>query len=198
MVAGEIVSLAVEGPTDTEVLARIFDWLGIELGTVYGERGKGYLDARILAWNTAAKFAPWVVVRDLDHDAPCASELVQRLLPNPSAFMRFRVSVRAIDAWLLADRERIASFLAIAPKGVPSDPDALPDPKRKIIELARRSRKRELRLDLVPQLGMTSKVGPAFVSRMIEFVRQHWRPQIAAHRSPSLRRCIAALEAWGR
>jgi len=190
--------VAVEGPTDTEVVARVFGWLGIQLGTVYGERGKSYLDGKLGAWNAAAKFAPWLVVRDLDHDADCAPTLVSKLLPAPSAFMCFRVPVRTIDAWLLADRERFASFLAIPVTAVPRDPDSLSDPKREIASLASRSKRREVRDDLVPRPGMTVKVGPAFAARMIEFARKHWRPSVAARGSKSLSRAVAALSQWGR
>jgi hypothetical protein len=174
--ASETVSVAVEGPIDTEVVSRVFAWLGIRLGTVYAERGKAYLDGRIKAWNAAAKFAPWFVVRDLDHDADCAPTLVSKLLSKPSAFMRFRVPVRAVDAWLLADREQIASFLVVPAKEVPGNPDSLPDPKRQIVSLARRSKRREVRDDLVPQKGLGAKVGPAFGARMIEFASRYWRP----------------------
>jgi hypothetical protein len=194
----EIVSVAVEGPTDTEIVARVFGWLGIQLGTVYGERGKSYLDGKLGAWNAAAKFAPWLVVRDLDHDADCAPTLVSKLLPAPSAFMRFRVPVRSIDAWLLADRERLASSLFIPVTAVPSDPDSLSDPKQEIVNLARRSKRREVRDDLVPHPGMTAKVGPAFAARMIEFARKHWRPSVAVRRSESLSRTVDALAQWRR
>lgn len=192
----EIVSVAVEGPTDTEVVSRLFAWLGIGLGTVYGEHGKAYLDGKLGAWNAAAKFAPWLVVRDLDHDADCAPTLVAKLLPAPSPFMCFRVPVRTVDAWLLADRERLASFLVVPVTAVPDDPDSLSDPKREIVNLARTSKRREVRDDLVPHLGMTAKVGPAFGARMIEFARKHWRPSVAVHSSKSLSRAVAALTPW--
>lgn len=194
----ETVSVAVEGPTDTEIVARIFEWCGIDLGTVYGQRGKDYLDQKLLAWNEAAKYAPWLVVRDLDHDEPCAPELARRLLPSPSPFMRFRIPVRTADAWLLADRDRFASFLAIKVSAVPADPDALPNPKRTVVDLARHSKRREVRDDLVPRSGMTSKVGPGYTPRIIEFVRGHWRPAAAVQNSRSLRRAIDALAPWCR
>jgi len=36
--------------------------------------------------------------------------------------------------------------------------------------------------------------GPGYTSRIIEYASNHWRPSAAAKRSPSLARCIAALE----
>lgn len=192
----EIVSVGVEGPTDTEVVSRIFDWLGIGMGTVYGERGKGYLDGKVAAWNVAARYAPWLVLRDLDHDAPCAPQLLKVLIPSPSALMRFRVPVRTVDAWLLADAERIAAFLSVRARDVPSDPDSLPQPKQTIVNLARKSRRKDIADDMVPAQGTSGAVGPAFASRMIEFARRSWRPEVAAVRSASLGKCIAALDAW--
>ncbi|HXJ22590.1 MAG TPA: hypothetical protein VMT03_20395 [Polyangia bacterium] len=194
----EIVSVAVEGVTDTEVVARVFDWLAIGLGNVYGERGKAYLDARLSAWNEAAKYSPWVVLRDLDRDAVCASDLVKDLLPSPSSFMRFRIAVRSIEAWLLADSEKLAEFLAIKRAAIPTDPDAVIEPKRALVELARQSSRREIRMDFVPRAGTSAKVGPAFAAGIIEFTRLHWRPETATHRSESLRRFVAAVSGWQR
>jgi hypothetical protein len=79
---------------------------------------------------------------------------------------------------------------------VPGPPETLPDPKRVLIELASRSRRREIREDMVPRLGSGRVVGPAYTSRLIEFVtdrRGGWRPGIAARSADSLARCIRRL-----
>ena len=52
---------------------------------------------------------PWVVIRDLDQDdrGTCLPELRSRLLggTGPSDGMCFRLAVRSIEAWLMADHE---------------------------------------------------------------------------------------------
>jgi hypothetical protein len=104
--------------------------------------------------------------------------------------------VRAVEAWLLADRERIASFLAIATARLPHDVEAQANPKRALVSLAAASRRRAIREDMVPRPGSGRTVGPAYVSRLIEFVSNSssgWRPDIAAERANSLLRTIASL-----
>jgi hypothetical protein len=110
--------------------------------------------------------------------------------------MRLRVAVRELEAWLLADTERIAKFLGVAVAEIPADPDSVADPKRLMVQLARSSRRRAIREDMVPNIGSGHQVGPAYTSRMIEFIQSvesGWRPNVAAGNSDSLRRCISAI-----
>ena len=46
---------------------------------------------------------------------------------------------------------------------------------------------------MVPRDGSGRSVGPAYASRMIEYVEGFWRPEVAAHRADSLRRAIACV-----
>lgn len=62
-----------------------------------------------------------------------------------------------------------------------------------MINLARRSRRRDIRADMVPRPESGRSVGPAYASRMIEFVIQRWRPAQAALYAESLRRAIECL-----
>jgi hypothetical protein len=115
-----IVSAAVEGDLDEVVLRTIADYTGFGIGTVYGRRGKPYLLKTISGFNNAARFSPWTVIIDLDHDYECAVSALAAWLPQPANQMFCRVVVRAIEAWLLADRDRIASMLAISPNAISS------------------------------------------------------------------------------
>jgi len=63
-----------------------------------------------------------------------------------------------------------------------------------MVNLARASRRRDIREDLVPRPEGGRQVGPAYSSRLIEFVSGRWRPEIAARRAESLRRAIACLK----
>jgi hypothetical protein len=163
---------------------------------VHGEKGKNSLDKNVKGYNNAARFAPWLVLRDLDHDADCPPDLLPFLLPSPATMMRFRIAVRSVEAWLLADSARIQRFLQIPEGRVPADPDRLTDAKQTVVNLARISTNREIREDLVPRRGTTGRVGPAYPARLVEFAARHWRPKMAARRSSSLRRCIESLTAW--
>lgn len=108
--------------------------------------------------------------------------------------MLLRVPVRAIEAWFFADPETLAAFLGVATTKVPRDPDAAPWPKRAMVDLARRSRRRDMKLDMVPAAGAKRYYGPAYTARMVEYATIHWEPTVARSRSPSLARAIAALE----
>jgi hypothetical protein len=192
------ISVLVEGDTDEVVVHRVLEYVGLACGTVYGKKGKHDLLKRLPKYNQAARSLPWLVVVDLNRDAECAPDFVRSVLPNPANGMRFRVAVRAVEAWLLADAERLAAFLGIAAVKIPRRPDAEPDPKSTLINLARRSRRQLLRQDMVPREGSRARVGPGYTDRLIDFVTatEHpWRPEVALEHSDSLRRCVEALQA---
>ena len=91
---------------------------------------------------------------------------------------------------------RIAAFLGVRAALIPRNPDAEDDPKAALVNLARRSRWRMVREDMVPREGSGGRVGPVYAGRLIEFVaagERSWRPDVAARRSDSLRRCVEAL-----
>jgi hypothetical protein len=188
------VTIAVEGSTDVPVIRRLLIFTGHELGPVYGRGGKNAINRSLAGFNNAARFAPWLVVRDLDHDAPCAAALAEGLLPHPAEFMRFRIAVRETEAWLIADRDALAEFLRIRRTLVPIDPDSLDDPKLTMVNLARQSRRRDIAADMVPAPRTSVQIGPAYGSRVDEFARDHWRPAVAAEHSESLRRCVERLQ----
>ena len=190
------VTVAVEGDSEVPIIDRILDLVGIERGVVYGLKGKDFLDNRLLNYNQAARHSGWLILRDLDHDAGCAPALIEGLLPSRSSGMLLRVPVRAVEAWLLADRERVAEFLGVRQHLVPVNPEQEEDPKGFVVSLARRSRRRDVREDMVPQRGTSSRVGPGYSARIMEFAGGRWRPRVAARRSPSLAACIAALRRW--
>ena len=191
-----VVSAAVEGPLDEAVVRRLLNEVGASVGPVYGKKGKGHLQRRINGYNAAARYSPWMVLVDLDNDDDCAPPLRAIWLPTASSNMCFRVAVREVEAWLFADRDRIAHFLCVAKAYVPLAPEAEDDPKKVIFDLAIRSRRRDIREDMVPRVGSERAIGPAYTSRLIEYVQDEqsgWRPQVAAGHSESLRRCLACL-----
>jgi hypothetical protein len=187
------LSVAVEGLPDEAVVSSLCDDLEIPLGIVIVKYGKGNLDKSLVGYNAAAKWSYWLVLRDLDQDAPCPGQLKSQLLPRPAPHMLFRIAVRAVEAWLLADADKIAGFLRISKARIPPQPESLDDPKRTLIDLARRSRSRDIREDMVPRAGSGASEGPAYASRLAEFALYHWRPNVARNCSRSLGRCMDRL-----
>ena len=189
------LTAAVEGPVDDVALRRIAESAGVEVSTVYVTNGKGNLVRRLEGFNSAAQHAPWLVVVDLNGTA-CAPELLAEILPAPSPLMTCRVAVRAIEAWLMGDVDRLASFLSVAASRFPADPDAVNDPKQALVNLAAHSRRRAIREDMTPRPGSGRSVGPNYSGRLIEFITDEsagWRPDVAANRSDSLARALRAV-----
>ena len=187
---------AVEGDVDEAVVERLAGHVGATIGTAYGRKGKSFLRKRIGNYNNAARNRPWLVLVDLDDEFECAPDLITAWLPSPNPQLSFRVAVREVESWLIADRERLAAFLSISKSIIPAHPEELPDPKATIVDLARRSRRREIRDDFVPRAGSGREIGPAYVSRLTEYVRDTrsgWRPNVAASAAASLARCLKSL-----
>ncbi len=187
------VTVAVEGPSDGAVLGAVLRTAGFQIQHTYVKGGKSQLDRSLRAYNNAARFGPWLVLRDLDHDADCAPDLTIRLLPTPAPHMCFRIAVRSVEAWLLADVDAFAQFFGVNRSRIPPDPDCLPHPKRAVIDLAVHSRKREIRADVAPRPGSGAREGAAYSSRVSEFALTSWRPKVAALKSDSLARCLRAI-----
>lgn len=183
-----IFSAAVEGPSDEAVLRRVVEHLGVALGPVYGKSGKATLLKQLHSYNQAARYQPWIVLVDLDRDAECAPPARTQWLPTTTTHMCFRIVVREIESWLLADRETLADFLGVALSRIEATPEALDDPKATLVNLARRSRRRNIRVDMVPRPESGRSEGPAYTSRLIEYAQGAWRPEIAAQHADSLQR----------
>jgi hypothetical protein len=107
--------------------------------------------------------------------------------------MRFHVPVHAVEAWLLADADGIADILRVRRARISQDPDALDDPKRHLLDLARQSRRLAIREAMLPAPGSTARVGPGYAATLIEFAASRWRPGAAAACSASLARLRAFL-----
>ncbi|MEM2914452.1 MAG: hypothetical protein QXH91_03500, partial [Candidatus Bathyarchaeia archaeon] len=107
------ISCAVEGTIDEAVLKKLIESSGATVKTIYGKQGKEFLKKNLNAYNNAAQHIPLIVLVDLDAQFKCAPELRKQWLPTPSTFMCFRVAVRKIEAWLLADREAFSNFFGV-------------------------------------------------------------------------------------
>lgn len=177
-------------------MRRIFKEMRIPAGTVYVKNGKNKLLEKIYGFNMAAQHGPWVVIVDLDRSYDCPPEALRAWLPFPSSGMHFRIAVRSIESWIMADRQRMARFLGVALSRVEADPETLEYPKQYLVNLARRSRKRYIKDSMVPRPQSGREVGPGYTSKLIEFItdsEEGWRLEIAAERSDSLKRSIETI-----
>jgi len=189
------LSLAVEGVHDQVVASRLCRLTRHEVSASYVTRGKARLDQRLLGYNAAAAYTAWFVLRDLDRDARCAPELKARLLDSVAEKMCFRIPVRSLEAWLMADRKGLAGYMAVSLSRIPQDVESIAHPKQALVNIARRSRRRVIREEMVPRRGTTSVTGTGYTAHLIEFAEHHWNPEIAAQTCSSLAKCLDALKA---
>lgn len=133
-----------------------------------------------------------------DTDGTCAVELrndlLRKLGPIPPTFC-LRLAVPEAESWVLADRDGAAAFLAVPHKRIPDDPEQVPDPKRLILHLARLSKNRSIRDEVVSSLDI-NKPGAGYNVHLCRFVMEQWDAARAAGRSASLRRALARLSVF--
>lgn len=167
----------------------------LTLWQVVRKNGSGYLRTRAREFNRTAQQVPVFLLADQDRPDPCPAELIRTWLGVPAApNLLFRVAVMEIESWVMADRDAFATFIRVPAVSIPEDPDAVLRPKELIVSLARISKRRDIREDLVPARCSTAVVGPAFNARLIEFVVAAWDPHRAGAVSASLHRAIVRLK----
>lgn len=192
------VNLAIEDELSESVLRTLLHHVNREyfVGTAYGRQGFGYLRKTVAGWNIGAKGQPFVLLTDLD-DYACPLALIQAWLNVPvHPNLVFRVAVREVEAWLLADRTNIARFLSVRQEMVPLTCDNLPDPKQELVRLARSSRSKDIRERITPRIGSTAQQGPDYNGCLGAFVKKTWDIQRACTISPSLARTVQRLIAF--
>jgi len=193
------ITLAVEDALSEFVAKRLLsDYLpGAAIRETLGHQGVGFLRRRMRDLNQIALYQnPVLVLADLDSPEDCAANRVSALiggLPHSTSLL-IRIAVMEVESWILADRRGIAGWLGVAASIVPTSSENLHDPKRTLVEIARRSRSRALREAIAPQsIRGTGRAGPAYNDSLGEFVTQHWNPEAARRNAPSLDRAIARI-----
>jgi hypothetical protein len=128
-----------------------------------------------------------------DTDGKCAKTLLGGWLPRvvPRDFC-LRLAVSEAESWLIADRQALADYFGIPEKHVSKTPDEEADPKRHMLNLARKSTVRDLRLEVVSQTD-ASKQGTGYNPHLCHFVKTHWSAQRASDNSPSLARAVRRI-----
>lgn len=182
----------VEGHLDGRLLRVLLAQLGHDISSmvVKDAGGSGFWkDAQ--RFNEAGRHMTVLGLADLEQ-APCPVILLSRLKGGKAAGFKLRLAVRMLESWIMADREAFAGFLGVRTALVSPDPDAESHPKRKIVALARQSKKRMIREALVPN-DSGAVVGPEYTPVMAGFVESGWNVLRARTNSPSLSR---ACNCW--
>ncbi len=190
-----IINPLVEGEMDEAAAFKLIRVTGHSPGVCYGKKGYGYIKTKIQGFNRAARSTCYLTLVDLmDTEFSCPPEVSVGWVPHLAPNMLFRVVVRELESWLLADRENMADFVGVRPFQIPERPEEIDDPKRALINIARRSRNARVQRALVPDAGSTAQVGKLYVSEMNIFINTLWNPQVARRIAPSLDSCLNKLE----
>ncbi len=159
----------------------------------YTKGGYGYLKKSTEGFNQASKYIPFIVVTDLDR-AECAPNLIKDWLKQEKEKnLVFRVAVREIESWLIADRQEMAKFLNINIIKIETNIENIPNPKQYLFRLVELSPNSKLRKDILP-IDSTAKIGKKYNEQMNKYVREIWRPEFAKKSSDSLNRAINAIK----
>jgi hypothetical protein len=190
------VNIAVEDDLSEVVLRKLLfsSEQTYTIGTCYCQGGYGYLKRLVGGINRAVKGTPFIVLTDLDK-ANCPLALIEEWVHGVrNKNLILRVAVREVESWLLADRYSIAKYLGLNMSLIPLNPENLEDPKATLISLAKKSHYNQIRKDIVPQNGSTSKQGRNYNGRLSQFVKAVWSPNDASKSSNSLKKMINILE----
>lgn len=188
------INLVFEDELSEFILVQLLDSFGNKFfkGVSYNGHGFGYIKSKINGFNQACITTPFLVLTDLDN-AECPVTLINEWFNTPMHNnMIFRIAVRQVESWLLADIEGYSKFLRISTSHFPRNPEMLSNPKQTLINLARISRKKDLREDIVP-INNNAKIGPNYNGRLMEFVFKDWDLNRAMSRSESLNRAYKKL-----
>lgn len=195
--SASISLVVVEGYLEEPAARRLLDTSGISYNesNILVMRGSSTFWANAPRYNRASQHLGYILgLTDLD-DNECPSGLItEHLGKELHQNFLLRVQVRELESWLLADAAGLSRFLSVSEGLMPPRPDELPDPKQALVNIARRSQKSRIVTELVPEVGRRGLVGTGYTATISDFILNHWNPNRAAKRSPSLARALAALK----
>lgn len=182
---------AVEDRLSAAVLERLVEETDgkLGIGVAIPPRGAGDLKKKLQGLVRLAPNVPVLLLTDLDRKE-CAPSLIGEWLgrqAKPDTLL-FRVAVREVEAWLLADRQNFATYARIPLAKLPESPEALDDPKQTLLNLVSRHSPSSLRQDIVVDRGSGPRQGLVYNERLSQFVHTCWDPGQASMRADSLAR----------
>ncbi|MBU6265949.1 MAG: hypothetical protein KGN34_00325 [Sphingomonadales bacterium] len=190
------INVATEDELSETVACRLIRELmpDVIVGLRLRKNGAGYLKSKMSNFCQMARREPVLVITDLDriHCAPKLRADWTRGLDIPTK-MLFRIAVREIESWILADARGFSKLLGIPVAQVPKNPDDIPDPKETLINLAKRSSK-GVRMDLVATRGTIASQGIGYNRIICRFVDENWSIREAAENSVSLSKAVARIQ----
>lgn len=172
---------------------------GLSVAVRMGGKGNTYLQKKAAGLAETARSIPVLLLTDLDR-VKCPPKLITSWLgrrPLVEGFL-FRVVVREIEAWLLADSDAFAKFSGVPVNKVPQNPESLDDPKQMLINLIRKHGRSAIKSEILPDADSTANVGVGYNQILSGFVRDFWSPVKASQQAESLARARKRLSEMAR
>ncbi len=167
-----------------------------EVSQCFGKKGFPFIKANLQAFNNSSRINPYLILTDLD-DKRCAPSLKKDWFTfEKSKSLLFRVAVKEVETWLLADRMSFSKYFGVSEREIPEKVETIIDPKKFVTDLAKKSKKQKLKEAVAPREGSTVKVGPDYNGAMSLYVEKHWKPETASRFSNSLKRAIGCLKSF--
>ncbi|MEA2061884.1 MAG: hypothetical protein U9P10_15580 [Thermodesulfobacteriota bacterium] len=161
-------------------------------------RGFGAIKNRCEAFLNMAKAGSHIfILTDLDTaECPCALirdwfSIPQGTPVNLPSQCIFRVAVKEVESWILADHAAWAEYIGISATNFTNYPDQLDNPKEYLLNVIRRKGKAKIHREMLPKGA--AHIGPKYNDVLCDFVESSWTPERAAKNSPSLDRALRAL-----
>jgi hypothetical protein len=191
------VYTATEDLLSAAVIERLIGEAGGDLQITVAMSGQGFggLRRKLPELIRVAHSLPVVLLTDLDR-GECAPSLIESWLGRQAVppVLLFRVAVREVEAWLLADNERFAEFARLPRNKLAEAPEEFDDPKQTLLNLVWKHSPAKIKHDIVVYRRGGPRQGLSYNDRLIEFARTAWRPAEAATRSDSLKRAIQRIQ----
>lgn len=190
------VALVAEDILSLTVMQKLIEHTGRDYQVLraLNEKGVGNIRNALAKYRKASRTLPHVVLVDLDNFS-CPPQLREQWgVTNLPETMLFRVAVREIESWVMADRDGFAAFCGVSIGKITQTPESLDDPKQALLNLVRGSRNRRLIAEIVPAKGAPMSKGPLYNERLTQFVRDVWSVDNAIESAPSLRRSVDRLK----
>ncbi len=190
--------IAFEDALQKSVILKIFNSMPIKINISgqFSKGGNGYLRSNLKTFVNISNRVPFFLLTDLDNKN-CPIALMESWGYNsPSKNFIFRIAVKEVESWLLADHQGVKSLFGdrISNK-LHSNCDSIDNPKEYFLDLAKKAPK-EVRNSLIKKEGAVCSQALGYNAMLERFVRDTWCPNRASENSKSLGRTINRLKSF--
>jgi hypothetical protein len=200
------VYIVGEDPVTCAIIERVLAYCSdqFEIISTLPARG-GQIKSKIKEFNALSAKFPVILLTDLD-STQCAPLLCKEWMPeNKHERFIFNVAIDEGEAWLMADRNGFAEYIAVNVEEIPLSHQTKQGGMKALNEmnfpyksslylthnLLSISRKQELIKQLRPKTGATK--GPEYNSGILPFIQNQWNIEQAKENSDSLNRMIMRI-----